>query len=176
MSITKAERTELRSVVRHQFKVLRAEVQQRRAELYAQIEQEVAERFRAEDQQRESLQHAVREAVLACNRQINDLLYEHEIQARSGAERMWVREPLVSLPPSSQRTHLRQAAVAKLDAQVKGAYLSLERQEADLLRDLATSAIESAEARQFLAQIPSVGELVPATRLTELDPGPPGHP
>lgn len=38
-----------------------------------------------------------------------------------------------------------------------------------MLRTLAVGAIESEEARAFLAAIPSVSELVPAARLAELE-------
>jgi hypothetical protein len=43
--ISKAERTELRSVVRQQFKVLAAEVQQRRAELVADADRQITARY-----------------------------------------------------------------------------------------------------------------------------------
>ena len=111
--ITKAERTELRSIVRGQFKVLRAEFVQRQAELLAELEQRIADRYGESDAGRAKVAWRLREIV--------------------------------------------EEAIA------------LDRQEADLLRTLAVGALESEEARAFLAAIPTVGQLVPAARLAELD-------
>lgn len=171
MTITKGERTELRSIVRQQFKVLRAEVGQRRAEMHAEMEEEVVHRFREDDATWEACQFDIQQAVLACNRAVNDALYKHGYAAREGSERMWVEAPAMRKPDQAEQRHVRMAAAAKVEERVKGALLSLDRQEADLLRTLAVGAIESDEARSFLEAIPSVGELVPAARLAELLPG-----
>ena len=66
---------------------------------------------------------------------------------------------------------LRRLANTRITAQVKGALLRLDRDEADLLRTLAVGAIESEEARIFLDRIPTVGELVSSARLAELEAG-----
>jgi hypothetical protein len=52
---------------------------------------------------------------------------------------------------------------------VAGAKLRLNRQEADLLRDISLGALESDEARQFLTGIPAAAELVPLARMAELE-------
>lgn len=52
---------------------------------------------------------------------------------------------------------------------MRAALLRLSRQEADLLSELAIGVLESAEARAFLGAIPTVGELVPAARLAQLE-------
>lgn len=169
-AMTKAERAELRSIVKQQYKVLRNEVTQRQAELIAEVEQEIAERYAEADQTWEAFKHKVDEIVMAANRQINDALYEFGYQAKSGSERMWVHSPSIS-KPESERTELRRLAQARVNAQIRDAGVALDRQEANLLRDLAVGALESDEARAFLAAIPSVGELVPAARLRELVEG-----
>jgi hypothetical protein len=71
--------------------------------------------------------------------------------------------------PGAEEMALRREANADLSAKVKAALLKLDRDEADLLRNLSMEAIESEEARSFLSRIPSVGELVPAARLVELE-------
>lgn len=168
--ITKGERTELRTVTRHQFRVLRQEVTVRQAELLAEIETEIAARFAEDDTTWAACQHAIHEAVMAANRGINDALREHGYEARGRTERMWLTEPSMT-KPSGERGALRQHAQARINAQVKDALLRLDRQEADLLRTLAIGALESDEARAFLSAIPTVGELVPGSRLAELEAG-----
>lgn len=174
--ITKAERTELRSIVRQQFKVLRAETQQREAEMIAEMEQRIAEHYADVDQQRQALMWKCNEICEEASRQITDLLRGEEVERgslsrmseisverpiRVGMEHIeWSRE---------ERVQRRRALVSAIQAQIKGALMQLDRQEADLLRTLAVGAIESEEARVFLTSIPTVSELVPASRLAELE-------
>lgn len=166
--ISKGERTELRSIVKQQFKVLRSELEQREMEMDAEVEAEISARYEHEDQAWSVVQHKVHEAVMEANRQINDAMAEAGFQMKSGTERMWVTAPRMS-QPQEDKQQLRRLAHTRIAAQVRGAKLRLEREEADLLRTLAVGAIESDEARAFLAAIPTVGELVPAARLAEIE-------
>lgn len=168
--ISKAERTELRSVVRQQFKVLRSEVEQRRLELLATVDQQVAERFQEEDEAWRGVMHVAQEAVNEANRRINDALYEAGYEVKGSSERSFIQCYGLTRPTSvaSSKQELRHVAASRIAADVKGALLRLDRQEADLLRELAVGALDSEAARAFLANIPTVGELVPAARLNEL--------
>lgn len=184
--ITKGERTELRSIVRQQFKVLRHEVEQRQAELVASLDTQIADRHADTDKARQDLMWKAHEICERASREITDLFVGDA--AGSGAVKGDVDAPFRGrdLPEVSierpvrvgmetiswskaDRVQLRRAAVSRIEANVKGALLSLERREADLLRTLAVGAIESEEARVFLEGIPTVAELVPAARLLELE-------
>lgn len=168
--INKGERTELKSIVRGQFKVLRAELDQREIEMRAEVEDQIATKNAAADERWEVLQHEVHEAVLACNRQINDAIVKHGYQAKGPTERLWVNEPKMSAPNGmAHEQQVRQNAVIRIRAQVNDARLRLDRQEADLLKTLAVGALESDEAQAFLGQIPTIGQLVPSGRLAELE-------
>lgn len=166
--ITKSERSELRAIVRQQFRVLRAELDQREVEMIADVEDQIAERYKVEDQSWSAFQHQIHEIVLACNRQINDALYEHGYEQKGSYERIWVGTPNM-IQPQGNRPDLRRHTHARIHAQVRSARLDLDRREADLLRTLSVGALESEEAREFLQSIPSVGELVPTARLAELE-------
>lgn len=166
--ITKGERTELKTIVRQQFKVLRAECDQREAELMSNVEDELRTRFATDDQAWNTCTHKVHEAVMEANRQINDALHEAGYQARGASERMWVQTPMIRKPEEDE-TQLRRVARTHIYEQTKAAKLQLDRQEADMLRTLAIGALESEEAHNFLKSIPLVGELIPAARLAELE-------
>lgn len=168
MTMTKGERTELRSIVRQQFKVLRAEVVQRQAELMAGVEDEIVEKYSEADKTWDDVQHRIQEAILTANREVNNALYEAGLQQRRGSERMLVTCHQIE-QPVRERNHLRHTASIRLEAQVRGALLQLDRQEADLLRTLSVGALESSEAHAFLSGIPTVSELVPVARLAELE-------
>jgi hypothetical protein len=169
-AMTPGERRELRTVVRQRLKVLRADVAQRRMELLADAEARLVERYRAQDKQIEDLNFRIAEIAEQASRDITDLI----IGARGETEGVSIRRPVRLQTPrlssyTEDRSQLHRAMVAGVEAQVKTALLGLDRQEADLLQQLALQTIETDAARQFLATIPSVGELVPAARLAEIE-------
>lgn len=169
-AITPGERRELRAVVRQQMKVLRAEVAQREIELQAEVETRLAEKYRDEDRRVDELGRTVAGIAEEANRQLRDALSEFEDLSDGGR---WSRYLGFDVPRISRRTanrdQLRMALLAGIKVQVRQAMLALDRQEADLLRELAVDGLETAAARAFLGRIPAVGELVPAKRMREIE-------
>ena len=167
--IAPGERRELRSVVRQQMKVLRAEVQQRRHELVAEAEGRLVEKYREQDRLSDELGERLARLTADSNRQLKEILGEFE----AVLDGRWGRTSGFSVPwisrKNGNRDQLHKAMIAGIDAQVKQATLALDRQEADLLRDLSMEALESSAARSFLNRIPTVGELVPSKRLREIE-------
>ncbi len=167
--MTKAERSELRSLIRQQFKVLRGDLGVREAELLVGVEQDVVARFADRDVAWEEVLHVAGEASRACDRAINDALYAKGFIKREGSEQVFTSVRLSERPPDLGRAQLRAEAQIGITAKVKAARHELDRREADLLRRLTLDALESDAARGFLDAIPSVGDLVPVTRLAELE-------
>lgn len=169
-TITPGERRELRSVVKQQTKVLRAEVEQRRMELDAEIEKRLAERYRDEDAKADEFNHHVREIARKANAEMETLLTEYEALFEDGR---WQGRAFFDMPRvyrrSGDRKQLREAMQKGIQVQAKQALLDLDRQEADLLRDLAVDGLETSAARAFLNRIPTVAELVPSKRLREIE-------
>lgn len=168
--MTPGERRELRTVVRQRIKVLRADVAQRRMELLAEAETRLVERYRQQDKAIEDLNFRIAEVAEKASREITDLI----VAVRGEADGVSIRRPArIQVPHLSSHTEdrmqLHRAMVAGVEAQVKTAMLDLDRQEADLLQRLALHTIETDAARQFLAGIPSVADLVPAARLREIE-------
>lgn len=167
--ITKTERAELRSVVRQQFKVLRDEVEQRQAELVADIEKQVAEQWAGRDEQLAALKDEALRLAEEANKALREFVAadpERKALAVFGFTAPDIRH---RVEDAQQRNLLRTAAVSDLRARVGAALVKLGRQEADLLRTLAVGALETDEAHGFLTGIPSVAELVPASRLREIE-------
>lgn len=164
--ITKTERAELRSLVRQQMKVLRSEVLLRAKELTADVDLQLEQRYADDDKAWADATFLAEEAVREANRRVNDAF--RELTGAAHLEYAYVdwRQPN---KPNRERAMLRQTATSRIQAQVTAALVRIDRQEADLLRDLSVGALESAEAHAFLAAIPAVSELVPAARLAELE-------
>ncbi len=167
------ERRELRSVVRQQFRVLRTEVKQRETELMAEAEHRLMDRYRDEDKIIEDLNWKIQEIGRDAQRQIQDLLKTVGEDMDGGAWKAAGYRRNVEVPQvarkSEDRGQLHKALVAGIKEQVVQAQLTLDRQEADLLRSLALEGLETPAARAFLERIPTVGELVPSARLREIE-------
>ncbi len=165
--ITPGERRELRAVVRQQFAVLRAEVKQREEELKTDIARQVVEHYAQSDTQ---LAEAMREFQHITNdaaRQMGEVLDRYPAVAPYGRyEGIYV--PSLKLR-DDHRLVLTAHAEQELKARVSAARLRLDRQEADLLRELSIGALGTEQAHRFLAAIPSVSDLVPAARIAELE-------
>lgn len=168
--ITPGERRELRAVVRAQLKVLRTEVKQREAELMAQAEALLVDRYRDEDKRIDDLNFAIAEIGRKAAREVEDLMRAAG-EIESGGR--WRARDHVTVygvsRKSEDRVQLRRAMEAGVKEQVAQALLALDRQEANLLRELAMDGLQSAAARAFLTRIPTVGELVPSARLAEIE-------
>lgn len=170
--ITPGERRELRSIVKGQFKVLREEVKRREQEMHAEAEMQLLDRYRDEDTAiaaaQERARDAVAEAILKVReigRELQELFPDLTVSA--GQEQYGGR---ISLSASNQkRSQLHRAILASIPNKVGDAQLNLSRQEMDLLASLSVGALETSEAKAYLDTIPTVGELIPAVRLRELE-------
>ncbi len=167
MTMSKGERDELRRLVRQRTKVLREEVKARTAELAADVEQKLMARFYDRDQKRLQAEREIQAIVDEANDKVAEALGKVDSQLTGVGRSM--------IPPGrifwdqTDRFALRAAAMKDIEARAQAAILSLSRQEVDLLESLARGALESDEAMAFLAGLPSVGELVPAARMDELE-------
>jgi len=167
--ITKTERAELRSVVRQQFRVLKDEVEQRQAELIADIEKQIAEQWCDRDEQLNAVKERAQQLADEANKALREFVNAHPERKALSVYGFQAPEVRHRIEDAQHRHMLRAAAVADLKARVGSAMVKLGRQEADLLRTLAVGALETNEARRFLTEIPSVAELVPASRLREIE-------
>ena len=159
--ITSTERRELRTVVRHQMKVLRAEVTQREAEMLAEAGVRLMDRYHEEDHKADALRREIAALTDEANAKLRKLVAKHENLFKGGK---WDRVGSYSSPSiwrkHEDRDQLRRALAAGIRAQAKTARTKLERQEADLLRTLALDALETAAARAYLDELPTVTDLM----------------
>jgi len=169
--ITKGERAELRSLIRQRFKVLRSEVDARRAELAVELEERITARFAEEDRRWADAMFLIKEAAQEANRKANDVLRSlgrDDLDLSPGRDHEIVIARTVAQPMAGRHV-MQRNGVKRIEAQVKAALLQLDGQEADLLTRLVATGLESDEARAFLGEIPTVSALVPADRLLALE-------
>lgn len=166
-AMTKGEREELRRIVKQQFKVLDAEISVRRAEYEAEVDALLAARFADRDLARREVEDRIAAICAKANEELRQAFDEKGFDITGVPHLEWV-------PPRIRwgddgRSEKRRAAFAEIGSRIAAARLTLQRQEADTLRSLAIGALESEAAREFLAAIPTVGELVPRATLLALE-------
>lgn len=165
--MTKSERTELQRLVRQRFKLLREEVRGRQAEMTSEIDQAIVVKHTDRDEARSEVQREVSRICERANAEV-DAAVKAAGYHRTGSGMGWFATPVIRWGDDGRHKQ-RRALVSDLEAKVKQAHLRLDREEVDLLQALAIGALESDEAREFLGRIPTVAELVPASRMEELE-------
>jgi hypothetical protein len=168
--MNKTERDELRRLLRSQFKVLRADVAARKAELDIELADQVEEQFKALDKQYDDAMYQLSLAVDEANRKANDIGRELWGREKWGEthDRTIIQAAKIERPGVKERHQMIVRGRNTIEQRVTTALLELDRRENRLLLELATSALESAESLEFFSKIPAVSELVPAYRLQEL--------
>ncbi len=168
--LNKGEREELRRLLKSRFKVLRADVDARAAELEIELRQQVQQRFAGAEKAHEDAVYQVRQAVDEANRKANDICRELYGKEQWGTkfDKTVVHCAELPRPSDADKRQMQHDGKLAIAERVKKAKLELDRQENELLTELATAALESAEAREFFNRIPAASELVPAYRLPEL--------
>jgi hypothetical protein len=128
---------ELRVAIRQRFNALRIAVQQRRAELIAETEAELLDRFQAESERAEELNRGLKEITDEANRKAVALLREFEDLAAGGR---WKgsRQAMFEVPRISRvnvdRAQRHRALLTDIENQTNQALRVLDRQQASLLR------------------------------------------
>lgn len=156
---------ELRVAIRDRFDALRMEVRQRRAEMIADTEAELLERYQAESERIEQLNRGLQEITEEANRKAVALLREFEDLAGGGR---WkgIRQAMFEVPRicrvNSDRSQHHRTLMADIDKQTELALRVLARQQASLLR-------APDRARTLMAKgVPAiVTGLIPPARLSE---------
>lgn len=168
--MNKAERDELRRLIRAQIKVLRADIDARKAELEVELGTQIDAKYAAMDRAYDDALYRLSLLTDELNRKANDIARELHGTDQWGTkfDQQIVRTSTIPRPGLDERRRDMHRGHAEIEAKVARAKRELDRREAELLTELAVSGLESADAKAFFARIPSVTELVPSYRLPEL--------
>jgi hypothetical protein len=168
-SMTAKERDVLCNTVRLNARVAKADVDKRAAALRAQAEQQLSAVFKADDEAWCDLTDAANAAAEAADRELatrcDALGIRQEFRPKITAG--WIPRGENAFGP--RRTELRMLAIARIDAAAKDAKHSIERWQAETQTRLLSGLLQSEEAREFLASMPSADSLLSPITMRELD-------
>lgn len=168
--MTKAERDDLAKLVRRREKIAKADADRLAAEMLAEFELQVATDYRINDDDVWAQAHAAaEEAIAAADAAVAARCQELGIPQRF--------RPSIDVYWYSRGEHaakdrvaeLRRVAKSRLDANAKAAKVEIERHSVDIQTQLVARGLESAEAREFLASMPSAEQLMPALTVLEIE-------
>lgn len=165
------ERQALRQVVRQRMKVLRADVNSRKAELVAEAQERVAASYADRDKALAELNQQAADIVEAASINLRTLARSAEVNLGLSPGQLGVTAyptpPRFAMLRDDKGSMLRRL-YAEIEAQVAAALVQIDRQEADLIEEITVDGLETDAAKNFLARIPTVGQLVPASRIKEI--------
>jgi hypothetical protein len=161
--MTKAERDELAKLVRRREKLAKGDVDQVAAERLADFEQQMASIYAPSDDDRWEEIHAsarqvIREADEALAQRCRELGIHERFRPELGVH--WHSRG--ENASRERRSELRAVAKTRIDAMAKAAKVEVERQSVAIQTELIAGALESEEARAFLASMPTAEALVGA--------------
>jgi len=170
MAMTKAERDELAKLLKARARVANRVVEQRAAELLAYVEEKLAAQYEIDDAAWKDVTATARKAAQAADAEIARRCRQRGIpkRFRPSIGTYWLDRGENFAP--RRRAELRKVAETRIDALAKQARVAIETTALDGVTKLVAGALESAEARAFLAAMPSVEALMPALDVRQLGP------
>lgn len=166
--MTKGERSELASVVKRNERVAKTAVAQREAELRADVEAQLSAVFEAGD---EAWAHVTSEAervVRQADAEVARICRERGVRPefRPQLHLAWYSRGVNA--EASRRAELRKLAYARIEAAGRAAKTAIEVRATEVLTALVAGGLESDQAREFLASIPTAEALMPPISTDEL--------
>lgn len=161
--MTRTERLELVKIVSQRAKLARQDIEARQAARHAEAEAKLSREFDREDE-------AWREFVMEAQVVVADTNAKiQEICERRGVPRKF-RPKLGTYwlvrgenADQRRRAELRMALRAAAEAEARAKKLEVDRVAVEFKERLMSGALESAEARDFLAGLPTALELLPGS-------------
>lgn len=167
--MTRAERQDVMKVVRLRARVAIKAVGQRRAELLAQLEDELSARYASNDEAWASVTNAAEEAVAKADKEIAEICKRLGVREefRPGLHLSWYGRG--ENGDRERRAELRKLAERRIATAAETAKTKIEQKEAELLTNLVVGGLNSKEAKEALASLPSVEALMPQVTVLELE-------
>lgn len=166
--MNKAERDELAKILKARARVANRVVEQQAAKLQADVEQQLATRYKIDEAAWADLTLAATQAVEQADAELAMRCRALGIpeEFRPGLTVSWYGRG--ENADAKRRTELRRLAYAKIEALAQQAWVAIETAALDGLTQLAAGALQSAEAQAFLAAMPTVEALMPALDVSTL--------
>ena len=147
----------------------KAEAEQRASLLRADFEEQLAAIYPYDHKVWASITEGVREHVKAADDEVAKRCAELGIPERFRPTISWHWSGRGENALKNRREELRMVAQTRITERVKRAKVEIDRRSVNLQTQLADDGLESAEAKKFLASMPTIEELMPTLVFKELE-------
>ncbi len=167
--MTKADRAELAKLWKAKIRVAKAGVEQRKAEQLAHAEAQLAARYEFDDAAWADVTAVAKQAVEEADAAIAERCEKLGIPERFRPEIRLAWYGRGENAIAERRAELRKVAQTHIEADIRQAKHVLAATEVEGLTQLAVGGLESDEAREFLASMPTPEALMPPLDMMELE-------
>lgn len=166
--MTRAERAELSALARKRGKLAKLQIEQRVAELVADVETQLSTIYPVDHPAWKGITAAAQAAVADADRQIAELCKEMGVPAefRPSLNIGWSGRGESAF--GSRRAELRTAARTRIDALAKQAKVSIDAGTLTVETQLVAAGLTTAAAQRFLETMPTPQGLMPLLDVKEL--------
>ena len=169
MTMSKTERNDLCAFIRRRSKAARTQAELRAAELKAEVEGKLGAIYSPDDdatmrQLNDEAEAAVEDVRCRLTARCEELGIPANLGPTIGS--YWLSRGENAL--KERRNELRRMAYSRIEAMQRRAYAEIERQSVELEGTLIAGGLESDAAKQFLAEMPSVDQLMPSLEASEI--------
>ena len=168
-TMTHREREDLAKLVRQRARLERAGAAQRKAELLADVERQLAAIYTYDDDETwKAAAEAAKAAVEAAQTKVAERCQELGIPKEFAPSLSvdWYGRGQNAV--ASRRAEIRKVAKTRLDAMEKAAQTEIERASVDALTRLIADGLASEAAKDFLDALPTANTLMPQIDATAL--------
>lgn len=167
--MTKGERDQLIRVMKNRAKQAEREAEMREKVLLAEVQDQMTAQFQANDELWAEAVAIAKDAAAKANTQIQARCAELGIPAKNapGLELGW-RARGAEYGDKSRRAELNKLAVVRLQALTKAAKAEIQSAALKVEEALILGGLETAEARELFAAMPTAEQVMPALGLDDL--------
>lgn len=166
---SRAERLELAKLVRARMRVVRHAISHQEARQLAELDRQLAAEYSAAHERWTKITQDARQRVAQADAEIAKRCCEMGVP-ESFRPRLtlgwWDRGENAD---QTRRAELRKVAHTELAARARAAKVEVDRVEADLLTQIAGYGLRSLEARNFLESMPTIDQLMPKLKFSDLE-------
>jgi hypothetical protein len=167
--MTRAERSDLLSLVKARARVAKSDAEARKAELLADFEAQLATEYDRQDERWAEAERRVGLAMAQLNADIRQVFDDEGVHPRFRPKadvHWWPRGENVS---KERRAELRKVATSRLDAQARQAKAMIDAASVDAQTRLIADGLTTDAARRFLEDMPTPETLMPGLRLDVIE-------
>jgi hypothetical protein len=159
--LSRTERTELAGIVRRNFRVAKAGIDSEKARVLADFEAALSKEWDPVELACKEIVAEAQAAIQRINKRIREQFKALGLPASWAPIYSGYWDSRGETSFAARRAELRKAAITRAEAEARDAKLALDRREAGIQTEIASTALTSEAAQAFLRQVPNLAELMP---------------